>query len=63
MAIELNAIGHDSKFFMFLESSKEIWEMIQKTYLKAQDASIVYEIKARFQALSKVMLLSQSTLV
>lgn len=63
MAIELNAIGHDSKFFTFLESSKEIWEMIQKTYLKAQDASIVYEIKARFQALSKVMLLSQSTLV
>lgn len=36
-----------SRNFMLLESSKEIWEMVRKTYSKVQDASVIYQIKTR----------------
>ncbi|KAI4297873.1 hypothetical protein L6164_037734 [Bauhinia variegata] len=32
---------------MFLETSKQIWEMVKKTYSKAQDVAVVYELKTR----------------
>ncbi|KAI4297533.1 hypothetical protein L6164_037419 [Bauhinia variegata] len=32
---------------MFLETSKQIWETAKKTYSKAQDAAVVYELKTR----------------
>lgn len=46
MAVELNATEHKPKY-MLLESSKEIWEMVRKTYSKVQDASVIYQIKTR----------------
>ncbi|KAI4348678.1 hypothetical protein L6164_009374 [Bauhinia variegata] len=36
-----------SQNFMFLETSKQIWETAKKTYSKAQDAAVVYELKTR----------------
>ncbi|KAI4350132.1 hypothetical protein L6164_010644 [Bauhinia variegata] len=36
-----------SQNFMFLETSKQIWEMVKKTYSKAQDVAVVYELKTR----------------
>ena len=36
-----------SQNFMFLESSKQIWEAVKKTYSKAQDAAVIYDLKTR----------------
>ena len=35
---------------MFLSTTKEIWESIRHTYLKARDAAQVYEIKIKIAA-------------
>ncbi|KAI4350951.1 hypothetical protein L6164_005353 [Bauhinia variegata] len=44
----LNSMQLDiSQNFMFLETSKQIWEMVKKTYSKAQDVAVVYELKTR----------------
>lgn len=32
---------------MFLPTAKGIWETVCQTYLKVQDAGLIYEIKAR----------------
>ena len=32
---------------MFLATAKDIWDTIQQTYLKARDATQVYEVKVK----------------
>ena len=36
-----------SRNYMFLSSTKDIWEMVRRTYSKIQDASVIYEIKMK----------------
>lgn len=52
-----------SRNFVFLESSKEIREMVQITYSKAKDASFIYEIKTRTGSTKQGNLQSHNTLV
>jgi len=39
-----------SKNYMFLASTKEIWETVKQTYSKIQDASAIFEIKTKISS-------------
>ena len=36
-----------SKNFMFLTSTRDIWETMRQTYSKVQDASVIFEVKTK----------------
>ncbi|KAL3727145.1 hypothetical protein ACJRO7_031967 [Eucalyptus globulus] len=36
-----------SKNYMFLPTAKDIWEAVHQSYLKLQDATIIYELKTK----------------
>jgi len=36
-----------SKNYTFLSTAKDIWEAVHQSYLKLQDATIIYELKTK----------------
>ena len=36
-----------SKNFMFLNTTREVWETVQQTYLQVMDASVIFDVKTK----------------
>ena len=39
-----------NKNYIFLSTTKDIWETVKRTYSKVQDAYVVYEIKTKISS-------------
>lgn len=50
MIMELSMLSEVSGTYMFLTITKEIWEVVQQTYSKVKDVTLVYEIKIKNSA-------------
>jgi len=41
--------------YMFLATTRDIWEVVRKTYSKVKDAVLIYEIKMKLSVPNKVL--------
>ena len=46
-----------SKNYMLLSTTKEIWDMVKRTYSKVQDVSIIFEIKMKLSSTKQGVLI------